>query len=1350
MENESSFKIDKLQNATQWSIWKFQIRVILNSSDLMKVVDGTSLKPEPEANNYAAVLETWKKNDSKAQRIIVTSMGQQAMIHIMNCATAREMWTKLETIYEHKTQTSVHLLQQKFYSFNKSPQDDMAMHISKLEKIVQELKDLNEKVSDTMVITKILMTLPSEYGHFFSAWESTPKENRTLDNLTSRLMMEESRMSSHASSQESEALIARKGHKTFKPKKDQQRLPGKCYGCGKTGHWKRDCKDKKAQPATSDDRKGSAFISESLIANRQAGSGDWFLDSGASDHMTRNRDWFSDYAECEPAISVKIGNGEYIYALGKGTVKIKAFNNSEWIEKTLTEVLYVPEIHVNLFSVSKALDKGLTLHTDKSKCKFLCDETIVAVGVRQNQLYKMQFHVMCNKSVANSAGKCESLQLWHERLGHQNVVQVKSFLKNMNIDYKNDDSFKCSACIYGKQHRSSFKSSENRATSVGALVHADLCGPMQVESIGGAKYFLLLKDDFSRYRSVYFLKAKSEVCLFLERFIKTVPRETTGCVKILRTDNGLEFVNKKVEILLNSNNINHQRTVPYTPEQNGRAEREMRTIVEAARTMIHAADLNLSLWAEAVNTAVFVINRSGPSGLEGTTPFELWFQKKPIADLFRVFGAVVFTHIPKEKRRKWDKKSKRGVFVGYSDNTKGYRIFYPSENKVELSRDVVFDELKKCSKVADSAVNSESESVDIDVIEENQEVENVDAVFPENCTENVSQKETDKTLTENDASDLSSSTIQVSDESFESTSGDTEDVYENQRSLRDRNKIGRPDYRDRDSRGLIEGERERSVSPPPLPPKNRPHMLMVEAYAYVAELDEPSSFHEAKNCKDALHWKEAMMEEMNSLRKNSTWSLVEPQENRKTIDNRWVFKIKTLTNGDLERYKARLVVRGFTQQAGLDYHETFSPVVKFASLRMLLATIAAEGLLTKQFDIKTAFLYGDLEEQIFMKQPEGFDDGTGRVCLLKRSLYGLKQASRCWNSKFTSFLKYFGLKESKADPCVFIGNKDGNKIYLAIYIDDGLVAASRESDINQLIAQLRTVFCTKVGDLQCFLGLEIMRGKLGSLHVCQAAYAEKVLRRFNMIDACPVGTPTDTSQGLDQTSGNSQTIVFPYREAVGSLMYLSVATRPDISYAVGVVSRHLDNPNQAHVNAVKRILKYIVGTMDHGIFFDNKIFHNLECFSDADYAGDRETRRSTSGYVFMLGSGAISWSSQRQTCVALSTTESEYIAAAHACKELIWLERLMDDLQDDCHVIPNLHMDNQSAIRLVKNPEFHKRTKHIDIKFHFIRDCYLKKKFALDYINTELQVADIFTKPLAAQKFIKFKTLMGMLSRESM
>lgn len=214
---------------------------------------------------------------------------------------------------------------------------------------------------------------------------------------------------------------------------------------------------------------------------------------------------------------------------------------------------------------------------------------------------------------------------------------------------------------------------------------------------------------------------------------------------------------------------------------------------------------------------------------------------------------------------------------------------------------------------------------------------------------------------------------------------------------------------------------------------------MAEACAFISEAYEPLSFNEAKNCEDAPHWQDAMKEEMDSLHKNSTWLLVEPQKDRKVIDNRWVYKIKIHTNGDLERYKARLVVRGFTQQAGIDYHETFSPVVKFTSLRMLFATIAAEGLFAKQFDIKTAFLYGDLEEQIFMKQPEGFDDGTGRVCLLNKSLYGLKQASRCWNSKFTTFLKRFGLTENAADPCVFTGNNNGSRIYLAIYIDDGLV-----------------------------------------------------------------------------------------------------------------------------------------------------------------------------------------------------------------------------------------------------------------------------------------------------------------------
>lgn len=1342
-------KIDKLQDASNWSVWKFQVRVLLKASDLWAVVVGTDNRPatdaaaKADADGLAAAIQKWDKTDCKAQKIIVTSVGKEPLIHIMNCNTSHDMWVKLEEIYEQKTQTSIHLIQQKFYSFSKEPTDNMATHISKLSTIVQQLKDMGENISDSMVVTKILMTLPSTYSHFFSAWESTATAERTLSNLTSRLMMEESRIQGINDQESGGALVAKKvvSKGNWKAKGDSK--PGKCFKCKKYGHWKQDCTVGKVDQ-NSVNAKSNAFVSEVVLMAESIDAQDWVIDSGASDHMTNRREWFSEYKPLENPIPVRIGNGDTIYANGVGDIPILMFDKSNWVNGHLVNVLFVPDIRINLFSAACALDKGLVLVSDKNQCELKRKEKTVAVGYRHGRLFKIMLKVNTSTvcGAANSAEKCETIQLWHERLCHQNVAQVKCCLKSMDIVYTDIPSFKCIGCIYGKQHRSSFQESNNRASRVGELVHTDLCGPMQVKSLGGARYFLLLKDDYSSYRTVFFVKEKSEVCDLIHKYINVVSKSHD--ITVLRSDNGTEIVNKRIKQLLEQKGITHQQTVPYTPEQNGRAEREMRTIVESARTMLHASKLNMNLWAEAVNTAVYVLNRSGTSSVKGKTPYELWFNKKPVVKYFRVFGADAYTHVPKEKRQKWDKKSKKGSFVGYCDNTKGYRVYCSDEDKVLVSRDIIFDEsVQKVAKSDSNAVvNKDFVLINVEESANNHDLK-TSAQEPAN---NIQDQQRSSTTVHPSDGDTETSTneavFEVSDDDEKEDSfNDAVEILPADSRLRDRNKLPKPDYRDRNSMGLLD---EDLVSAPSTSRSqvNSANALMAEAHAFVSVL-EPQTYNEALNSSECENWKAAMDDEFNSLQRNKTWVLTKLPEGRTAIDNRWVFKVKNKAGGGIDRFKARLVVRGFHQRYGVDYEETFSPVVKFPSVRMILAMAAAERWHMKQFDVKTAFLYGDLEETIYMKQPSGYSDNSEKVCLLKKSLYGLKQASRCWNKKFVLFLHKFKFESSKADPCVFISDRNKRKLLLAIYIDDGLVAATHSEDIVELLNYLKENFEIKVCEVGYFLGLEISIKQNGSIHLHQSTYAEKVLVKYGMDDSHPVAVPADTSINSIEMQKTMGAINFPFRESVGSLMYLAIATRPDISYAISSVSRYLENPNQAAVNAVKRILRYIRSTKSHGIIFPANVNINLACFSDADFAGNIATRKSTSGYVCILGDGAISWASQRQRCVALSTTESEYIAASQAVKELVWLSRLQKELMPGSPK-PTLHLDNQSAIRLIKNPEFHNRTKHIDVRYHFIREKFEEQIFELYYVNTDEQTADILTKPLARDKFVLFRKQMGI------
>lgn len=1335
-------KIDKLQDVSQWTTWRFQVKVCLNASGLFGIASGTEKLPvatgsDPKVKEIAE----WTQKDAKAQRIIVTTIGQKPMQYILRCETSAAMWTKLHAIYEQKHDAGKQLLQEKFYAFKGNASDDIATHISRLDSLVQQLQDVNITINDEMVITKLLMTLPDEYSHFSSAWDSTPTADRTLDNLTNRLMVEEYRINSRKAdrgeaSNKSEAFFTKKNDASFKkkaqgPNSKDKPQKGRCYKCNSDQHYKADCpqlsksnKDEKSkkegetksfscmiyepEPDSTEGECGTiAFLSnvdESVIKSVKRDS--WFSDSAASEHTSHRFEWFIDYYELKVQIPVTIGNGSKMYAVGRGNIKVLTFTGKEWIPKLLTNVLYVPSACVNLFGSNRALDRGHTMRADAKLMEYLDGDEVVAIAVRKTGLFEMVLKVIVPdeniERMANVAMKTPlTLGMWHERLGHQNVTHVRKFLRDRNIEF-DDKDFDCDGCAYGKQHRLSFGTREEKSKSCGEIIHADVCGPFD-PSIGGSQYFVVFKDDFSHMRFVHCLKKKSEVIDKFKEFVNISEKERGHKIKALQSDNGTEFVNAEMKTFMADNGIRHRRSVPYTPEQNGCVEREMRTIAESARSMIHAKGLNLNYWAEAVNTAAYVINRTGTSTVKNKTPYELWYGKESTIEHFRTFGADVYVHIPTQKRRKMDAKSKKCIFVGYDDNVKGYRVYDPELRRVEVARDVKFlsDEFATIKFVNQST--GEEKSVQTEENAESTDRANDERREPDEqratTTQQVTVQETAAKVSKRRPTNLI-------------------DINES-------NIIG----------SRLRGERE----------ENGDNALM--AMALIAIESDPQSYQEAMESSNSEKWKHAMKEEHDSLVDNATWELVDKPIGQKIIDCKWVYKVKCNTDETVERYKARLVARGFNQQHGIDFEETFSPVVRFDSIRAILAIAAVNKLKMKQFDVKTAFLYGDLKENVFMKQPKGFEDGTEKVCKLRKSLYGLKQSSRCWNQKFKDFIVEFGFKVSNADPCVFVKKTEEETLILCIYVDDGMIFGDNDKSIDLVIDHLQRKFEVKVIEAGCFLGIEINRLNDGSIFIHQTAYARKVTRKFQMENCNSVGVPCDANQRLTRDD-DSDTSNFPYRQLIGSIMYLANGTRPDISYAIGMASRYLEKPSEAHVNAAKRILRYIKGSLNHGILYSSTGDITFKGYCDSDFAGDLDTRKSTTGYVFMVNGSAITWCSRLQASVAKSTTEAEYMAASEASSELVWLKRLLNELLSNQCNKPALYIDNESAKKLVKNPVFHRRTKHIDVAYHYIREKYDDGILSVESVSSHDQLADGFTKALPKSRFEYLRAMIGMAGNE--
>lgn len=449
------------------------------------------------------------------------------------------------------------------------------------------------------------------------------------------------------------------------------------------------------------------------------------------------------------------------------------------------------------------------------------------------------------------------------------------------------------------------------------------------------------------------------------------------------------------------------------------------------------------------------------------------------------------------------------------------------------------------------------------------------------------------------------------------------------------------------------------------------------------------------------------------------------------------------------RFKARLCAKGFSQKPGIHFDEIYSPVVRYDSVRLLLAFAAIKDLEMRKFDIKTAFkqLNSEVKEELYMKIPEGINVNRDKVCWLNKSIYGLKQAARCWNDRFNDFIKKFDFKQSESDKCVYFGDFEGRKIYLALYVDDGLVLVDCTIVIDHFFTELRNTFEVTESDVNSFVGIEIKRNRIERMiYIHQSSYVKRLLKRFNLCEAKSVSVPCDPHVILKTPQNEwEKTDKIPYREAVGCLLFLAMISRPDISYAVGLVSRFCNGFDSNHWNVIKRIFRYLIITEDYGILYRGYHTSDIKGFSDADYAGDMETRRTTTGYLFQLAGGAITWTSKRQAIVSFSTTEAKYIAASIAIKECIWLGRILAEIEfrHDEKLI-TLHVDNQSAIRLIKNPEHHSRTKHIDVRFHFIREKYENHIIEVICVSSYDQLADIFTKSIARERFEFLRSKIGV------
>ncbi|KAJ9556753.1 hypothetical protein OSB04_011367 [Centaurea solstitialis] len=1036
-----------------------------------------------------------------------------------------------------------------------------------------------------------------------------------------------------------------------------------CWVCGKGGHKAKDCRFKRNH-GNGGGNGGAGLSNQANItdienrfirvieANMTTNNVDWWLDTGASRHICNSQSLFSTYT--------KVHNDEPMFMgmLLHQSVTLKLTSGKELV---LSNVFHVPEISKNLISGPVLSNKGFKVVIESDKFVITKGGVYVGKGYLNEGIFKLSTvnnsvnnYAIMNKteadeSAATSMYMIDLSHLWHSRLGHVNFWSLQRMM-NLNMLPKKSK-------YTSHPHKSVEKSNE-----VLGLIHTDLCDFKATPTRGGKNYYISFIDDCSKFCYIYLIHTKDEALNMFKTYKAEVENQLDKKIKILRSDRGGEYESHEFAEFCSSHGIVHQTTAPYTPQQNGVAERKNRTLKNMINSMLITSGAPHSLWVEACLTANSILNKI-PHKKCNQSPYELWKGRFPTFKRMKVWVAW-----PKFKT-KLGPKTIDCIYLGPAKNSAAYRFL---------------------------VYKSQIEDVHINTIIESAEAEFFETSFP------YKDKEKSISIPKKRGND----DITPQDESNPCTNPNGEGTSKVQIDIEPR----------RSKRGKI----AKDFGPD---------------YMTFNVEGEPLSYKAAMDSSEAPYWKEAIQSEIESILQNNTWILVDLPSGHKTIGYKWIFKRKLRPDGTIEKYKARLVAKGYRQKEGQDFFDTYSPVTRITSIRTLMAIAAIHNLEIHQMDVKTAFLNGELDEEIYMQQPEGFvvKGQENKVCKLVKSLYGLKQAPKQWHEKFDQTLLSQGFQINECDKCVYVKQYKNACVIICLYVDDMLIMGTNLDVINQTKRMLNSSFDMKdLGRADVILGIKIHQNSEGYI-LSQSHYIEKVLKKFGHYEDRPVVTPFDPSTNLKKNQGDS-VAQLEYTQVLGSLMYIMNCIRPDIAYTVSRLSRYSHNPDKDHWYALVRVLGYLKHTIQYGLHY-RKFPPVIEGYCDANWISNNSESKSTSGYVFTLGGASISWKSSKQTVNTRSTMEAEFVALDKAAEEAEWLKSFLEGipLWPKPVTAIGIHCDSMAALTRAKNQIYNGKSRHIRRRHNTIKDL-LKME----------NIADPLTKGLNREQVIFTSRGMGL------
>lgn len=1334
--------------------WKFEIKMLLKQKELFHAVtfadaeeyfmDELDMSKEDiekmDAKELVKHNKAWKRDNEKAIAYIGQYVDKKFYKYIADEKAANTVWSNLESHFSSLNTANRMHVKIEFYKAQQTRNESLLTYLERVVAITDKLRDLGWDTPDLEICIKVLSSLADEFRPVQLSCLMIPEDKLTTSILRQQFAMDGGKKKTNHAGMDGD-VQANFSRTLF------------CTECGYDNHLAKNCKAPQARKDAFKARKAKegqgktahghatevsaiAFSTGVIHSSDTASSnsvGAWYIDSGATHHMTNDPTMVQKATDSNITVLGSLKMEQNISSI-VGETQV---NDS----LTLNDVIVVPDLRKNLLSISKITEVAENEVKFKGDIvKILHNDSLVATGTKDAS----GLYVLDDKIVTAEANLTQ--KLWHLRMGHisdQKLNQLRdSLAEGIQFSSCSHDLGKsCENCALGKQIRAKISkiNSPPTAEKFGDVIYSDVCGPITPLSLGGNSYFVSFVDDSTRASWVYLMKSKDETLDKFKEFRKEVKTQFKVNIMRLHSDRGGEYISTLMDGYCKSKGIIHSFTPPDTPQLNGVAERYNRFIVEMVRCMLFSKKLDKSFWGEAIFCANFIRNRV-PNSKIGTTPYEKLNGKKPNLKNIKVFGSVV-TYVPATYKHKLDKRCNNAILIGFSSELSSYKVWDVERNKAFFTRDIkVIDEesvvpvpkenllsVSPISSILD-AVNPATNVVDepnfILISSEDSDEEQASSSTPILTNPILVQSSTDDDSTLSLqrgnpvlvplANDLDSNSKATSETSFDSSAT---------------MEFGGPNVAGEDSETAAT---HYTVS--------HTEALLTDIGSKLIICNDPSTYEEAMKSDDKPEWIKAMAKEMNSFISNDVFESIKLAHAPRFIDGKWVFKRKFDADGNVVRHKARLVAKGFRQKYGIDYFEVYAPVVRYETIRILVSYAAYSGMSLRHFDVETAFLNGDLEEELFLKFPAGCGDLTDKIVKLKKSIYGLKQSGRMWNLKIASLLINLGFKQSQADQCLFIKGEGANQILIGLFVDD-ILSSGQPEQLDSLFRDISSVFKLKdLGEVSKIVGLEIKRTS-EIITVDQSQFIRLILEKFGMSDCKPMDTPMIANNESSKMEFEDKSL---FRQAVGSLNYLSVGTRPDISYAVYHVSTKMVNPTVSDWKEILRIFRYLRGTIDLKLTYRcNLQSESLHGFSDASYAS-RPKAKSMSGYVFLMNGGAITWRAKKQNVTATSSTEAEYVALADAAREAVWLRQITGEISSNYASLLILE-DNQSSINSAKGNTDHSRSKHIDVKHHFIRDMVKSKKVKLDHIATENMTADILTKPLGRILFQKHRSAMSLI-----